>query len=134
MQGLGLITRNSPSVLAQNNNGDLPVIIPEEYNDFQMFKGVDFNQDIQLEGVDLTGCAVKCEVRDKQEQTGVLLVEMVCTVKDESTGDINLFVERANIPDKKIGYFSVVVTDTNNLDSVYLLGSIPISGISTVIV
>ena len=110
------------------------MIIPEEYNDFQMFKGVDFNQDIQLEGVDLTGCAVKCEVRDKQEQTGVLLVEMVCTVKDESTGDINLFVERANIPDKKIGYFSVVVTDTNNLDSVYLLGSIPISGISTVIV
>jgi hypothetical protein len=116
------------------------VIIPEEWNDFQMFKGVDFNQDIQLVDdttgipIDLTDCDVKCQVRDKQEQTGALLVEMVCTITEAATGNVNLFVERANIPAKKIGYFSVVVTDTNDLDSVYLLGSIPISGISTVIV
>jgi hypothetical protein len=118
----------------------MPVIIPEEYNDFQMFRGVDFNQDIQLVDdatgipIDLTNCNVKCEVRDKQEQTGALLVEMVCTPTAPLTGDVNLFVERANIPNKKTGYYSVVVTDTNDLDSVYLLGSISISGISTVIV
>lgn len=101
-----------------------------------MFAGVDFTQDIQLEGVDLTYCTVMCEMRAKQEQTAELLATIACTVTSALTGDINLFVEKATIKliTKKEGFFSVVVTDADGLDSCYLLGSIPIEGISTVIV
>lgn len=111
------------------------MIIPETYDDLVIYKGVDFSQDVVLSGVDLTGCTVKCQVRDKQQQAGTLIVEMVVTVPDPLTGHINLFIEKANTITltKKSGFYSLVVTNTGSLDSVYLMGSITITGTATVI-
>lgn len=112
------------------------MIIPEIWDDFVIYKGVDCSQDVLLPGADLTNCTVKCQVRDKPQQAGTLIVEMVVTVPDPLTGHINLFIEKANTITlaKKSGFYSLVVTDTpSGIDSVYLMGSITITDQPTVI-
>lgn len=110
------------------------MVIPETYDDLVIYKGVDFNQDVVLSGLNLTGCTVKCQVRDKPQQAGTLIVEMVVTVPDPVAGQINLFIEKANTKTlvKKSGFYSLVVT-MSSLDSVYLMGTITITDQPTVI-
>lgn len=108
---------------------------PEIYDEFVIYKGVDFSEDVVLDGVNLVGSTVKCQVRDKQQQTGALIVEMVVTIPDPVGGRVNLFIEKANTKTltKKTGFYSLAVTNAQNLDSVYLMGSITITDTATVI-
>jgi len=113
------------------------MIKPDIYNDFVIYKGLDFIQALVLAGIDLTDCECKCQIRSSQDQDGDLLAEFTVTVdpEDAPIGKLTLFLEKADTKNLngQIGYYCLVVTDVNDVDLPYLMGSIAFAGSATVL-
>ncbi len=110
--------------------------IPEEKG---IRKGTKFLFDIkavQSDGItamDLTGWAVKCEIRKRRDREAPLIAALTVTLPDPSTGEIFMALEEEETADLSAGVwpYDVMFTDPYGDDWVYMYGTIPVLGTVT---
>lgn len=113
------------------------MIKPAEYN-LTIRKATDFNQLFEFQQPDesamnLTGWAVKSQIRSKQRRDSDLIVEFTVTIPAPADGKIYLSLTdtQTRILSKSAGYYDILLVSPSDVDEIYVEGKVTIKSIVT---
>lgn len=103
---------------------------PVDY-DLTIYRRADFAQYFQFEQpsgspVDLTGATITAQIRQAAKDTAPLIVAFTVSMPTPASGEFTLSLTDTQTAavTKARGYYDVLITDSNGIDTVYIEGRI----------